>query len=188
LPRALAGLSPSDFAGRVQVEEQQDAGTVVLSTRTAYARERAIDGARANDVHLRAVVDRGIGTVSWQVWHELTFRDGPRRFDAIRYTSGGQSEEVAPFLVESWLAQCPAMDGVGLCNHVTRIGFELPERAIREIAQGYRAGSREPWRVRFEDGRGGSVTGGLAPAEVAGLLHAVEDAMQRRPTSALAPS
>jgi hypothetical protein len=188
LPRALAGLSPSDFAGQVQVEEDGHVNALVLSTQDAYARGRSIGRAWANDVHLRAVVDNGTGTVSWQVWHELTYRDGPRHFGSVRYVSAGHSSRVAPFSVEHWRDQCPPTDGHGSCNHVTRIGFELPEATVREIARSYRSGSREPWRLQFEDATGGSITGGLAPAEAAGLLHAVEDTMRQRGRGAAAPS
>lgn len=180
LPRALANLSPSDFAGQVRITENPEGNAVVLSTRDAYMRTRSIQGARANDVHLRAIMDRGTGEVSWQVWHELVYVDGPRDFASIEYRSGGEARHVEPFAVDHWRDECPPADAVGFCNHFARIGFELPDQAIREMAQQYRAGSREPWPLHFRTMSGRHIVGGLAPAEAAGLLEAVEAMAQRR--------
>lgn len=50
--------------------------------------------------------------------------------------------------------------------------FEIPGEVVEVIAASYRLDSRVPWRPRFKNKNGGSITGGLAPAEVVGLLKA----------------
>jgi hypothetical protein len=174
LPRPLAGLSPAHFAERVRIADDPLEAAVVLSTRDGYTRSRSIEGARADDVHLRAVIDRATGRVSWQVWHDLAYVGGSRDLAAVHYLAGGSLRQSEPLLVEHWEDLCPATDGIGSCSQFTRIAFELPEDAVREIAAAWRAGAREPWRLRFKDRRGRDVTGGLAPAEVAGLVGAVD--------------
>lgn len=174
LPRPLASLSPADFAREIDVVDDPLEPAVVLSTHQGYARGRAIKGAHANDVHLRALVDRASGRVTWQVWHELITVRGHKQVTAVHFLAGGNLRQVAPFAVDHWLDQCPATDAVGSCNQFTRVGFELTEDMVREIATAYAAGSREPWRLRFKVESGRDVTGGLAPAEAAGLLQAVE--------------
>jgi hypothetical protein len=174
LPRSLARLSPADFASRVQSADDPLAGAVVLSTRQGYARSRAIQGAHANDVHLRASVDKRSGRVRWQVWHDLMYVGSRKDLHAVRYRSGGTTQSVTPFTVDHWLDQCPPTDAPGQCNHNARIGFELPETTVREIAAHYRAGARVPWSFQFKDIDGRDVTGGLAPAEAAGLVAAID--------------
>jgi hypothetical protein len=174
LPRALAALSPADFLGQVRVVENPAAGIVVLSTREGYTRGRVIQGLHVDDVHLRAVVDRASGRVAWQVWHDLITVSRHQDVVAVSYMSGGALRSTSPIAVERSLGQCPPTDGAGFCNRITRIGFELPEDAVRELAASYEARSRTPWRVYFRDGSGTVVTSGLAPAEAAGLISALD--------------
>lgn len=181
LPRKLASLSPQDFAQKVHVEDDPLAPAVMLSTQRGYTRGRSIDGAYANDVYLRAVVDRNTGSVRWQVWHEFINVRGHKNVVAIHYLKGGTTASADPVALDQWLDQCPPTDGAGSCNEFTRVAFELPEDVMREVAASYRAGSREPWRLQFKDVSGRDVTGGIAPAEVAGLVQAL-DAWQIRNT------
>ncbi len=171
LPDPLASLTPADFAQDIQVLDDPLEPMTILSTRDGYTRGRSIEGAHASDVHLRVLVDRASGRTVWQVWHELVTTSGHKHVTAVHYRAGG---EPAPLALDHWLDQCPPTDGIGSCNQVTRIGFALPEHAVREMAAAYAAGSREPWRLRFKDASGHDVTGGLAPAEAAGLVQALD--------------
>jgi hypothetical protein len=172
LPRALAALSPADFAAQVHIADAQ--GAVVLSTREGYTRGRVVQGAPDDDVHLRAVVDKASGRATWQVWHDLVTVRRHRNVVSVEYRAGGELRSARPIGLDHAFGQCPPTDGAGFCNKITRIGFELPERAVREMAASYAAGSRTPWRLLFRDAAGRDVTSGLAPAEAAGLLSALE--------------
>lgn len=174
LPRALAALSPADFAGRIQIVDDPLKAAVILSTVDGYSHGRSVQGARAEDVHLRALVDRATGRVTWQVWHELATVRGHQGITAVHYTAGGKPRTAQPIKVDHWQGGCPPTDGVGMCNRFTRIGFELPEPAVREMAAAYQAGSRVPWRLRFNDASGRDVASGIAPAEAAGLILALD--------------
>lgn len=175
LPRPLAALSPADFASRMRVVDDPSSQSIVLSTREGYDRARRVGGAHVEDVHLRALVDRATGRVTWQVWHELVTASQNRGIAAIRYTANGRIQTARPITVDHWRDECPPTDGIGACSHFTRVGFELPESALRELAAAYEAGSRRPWRVRFEDPSGRAVTSGIAPAEAAGLVQALDE-------------
>jgi hypothetical protein len=174
LPTGLARLSSADFASKVRVIDDPLEPVVILSTQDGYKRGRSITGAQADDVHLRVLVDRKTRRVSWQVWHELSYMGNQRDLGSVHYVTGGMLEQSKVMALENWLDQCPPTDGVGSCNQLVRVAFELPDRAIREIADAYRPGERRPWRLRFKDANGRDVTGGLAPAEVAGLVYALE--------------
>lgn len=174
LPTGLARLSPADFASKVRIIDDPLEPTIVLSTDDGYKRGRSIKGAQADDVHLRVVVDRSTRRVSWQVWHELSYMGTRRDLASVHYLAGGALKRSEVMALENWLDQCPPTDGIGSCNQFTRVAFELPDRTIREIAGAYRPGERTPWRMRFKDRNGRDITGGLAPAEAAGLVHALE--------------
>lgn len=172
LPRALAAMSPADFAAQVHIADKQ--GVVVLSTREGYTRGRVVRGAHIDDVHLRAVVDKASGRTTWQVWHDLVTVRRHRDVVSVEYLAGGELRAARPIGLDHSLGQCPPTDGSGFCNKITRIGFELPEQAVREMAASYAVGSRTPWRLHFRDAAGRNVTSGLAPAEAAGLVAALE--------------
>lgn len=174
LPTGLAKLSPSDFASKVLIVDDPLEPAIVLSTQDGYTRGRPIKGAQANDVHLRVLVDRETRRVSWQVWHQLSYAGKQRDLESVHYLAGGSLEQSQVVAADHWLDQCPPTDAIGSCNQFMKVGFELSERTVREIARAYRPGEQAPWRLRFKDRNGRDVTGGLAPAEVAGLLHALE--------------
>lgn len=174
LPRPLADLAPAHFAKTVDIAQGAAEGSIVLSTQDGYTRSRQVKGARVNDVHLRAIVDRQSGKVSWQVWHDLVYVGGRKDVSAVHYSVGGAARRAVPLHVEHWLDECPATDAPGFCNQFTRIGFELPETVVREIAATGHAGQRTPWHMRFDDAAGRHVTGAIAPAEVAGLVEALD--------------
>jgi hypothetical protein len=174
LPSGLARLSPADFASKVKVVDDPLEPTITLSTDDAYKRGRSIKGAHAEDVHLRVVVDRATRRVSWQVWHELSYMGNQRDLASVHYLTGGALERSEIMAQDNWLDQCPPTDGVGSCNQFTLVAFELPAATVREIADAYRPGERTPWVLRFKDKNGRDITGGLAPAEAAGLVHALE--------------
>lgn len=175
LPKALARLSPAEFAESVKIVDDPLEPAIVLSSQQGYKRARSLKGASAEDVHLRALIDRGTGKITWQVWHELAYVGGRKTVDSIHYLAGGAVRQTRPFHVDHWLDGCPPTDSPGQCSEAMRVGFELPEAAVREIAETYSPGSRSPWRLRFKDAGGRDVTGGLAPAEAAGMLHAVDE-------------
>ena len=147
---------------------------IVLSTRDGYKQGRSVKGARAEDVYLQALVDRKTGAVSWRVWHELSM-GSQRKISSVQYQAGDGKLEQADFLtMDNWLDQCPATDGIGSCNHVVRVAFELSDQTIREIANAYRPGERTPWRLRFKEANGRDILSGIAPAEAAGLINSLE--------------
>lgn len=180
IPRGLARLSPADFARAVSISKQPD-GITVLSTQDGYRRSRPAQGARAEDVHFRAVVDERSGKVSWQVWHRLVHTWRHMDIRAVRYEIGGTLRTIAPKLVEHGTDRCPPTDGVGSCNTAVDVMFELPEDAIREMASNHREDTGNAWRLQFVTMDGTEIVSRLALAEAAGLIDAYES-WRRRPS------
>lgn len=175
LPRSLARLTPAEVADRIHIDDDALEPHVVVSTEKAWDRGHSIEGAHASDVHMRALVDRHSGAVRWQVWHDLIYPSRQSEPVGVNYRAGGRLEQADLLLAEHWYDDCPGTDAVPVsCSKHARFVFEIPGAVVEEIAGSYRPESRDPWRLRFKDENGGSITGGLAPAEAAGLLQAVQ--------------
>jgi hypothetical protein len=175
LPHSLARLTPDEMVQRIRVHDEPLEPHILVTTRKAWPKGRALQGAHANDVHLRALVDRGTGAVRWQVWHDLVSTAAVPAFEGVHYRAGGVVKETHLVVAEHWEDDCPGVDAIQrACNRYSRYVFELPGSVVAEIAARYEQGSRTPWRLRFRDGLGNLVTSGLAPAEAAGLLTVVE--------------
>ncbi|MDF8331706.1 hypothetical protein [Novosphingobium cyanobacteriorum] len=174
LPRGLARLGPETVARAVRMTDDPAQRITVMSTADAWSQGHALQGAYATDVHLKAVVDRVTRKARWQVWHELEYQGAERRFSGVTYLLGANKIETPLTSVEQWTDYSVDGDGFGRDARRARVVFELPEDVVRLIAAGYRAGSREPWRLQFREAGGGDVSAGLAPAEVAGLVLAFE--------------
>lgn len=181
LPRGLAKLTPAEVAERIHVDDEMLEPHIAVSTHKAWERGRRIDGAYASDVHLRALVNRESGAVRWQVWHELVFPGASPEVTGVNYRTNGRLEQAGLIAAEHWYDDCPGTDYVQVaCNRYARFVFEVPGHVVEEIAASYRPANRAPWRLRFKDENGGSITGGLAPAEAAGLLDSVEKVRRQR--------
>lgn len=175
LPRGLAKLTPAEVVDRIHIDDEMLEPHIVISTEKAWKRGRGIEGAHATDVHLRALVDRQSGAVRWQVWHELVYPGHRPEMVGVNYRAGGRLEQAELLFAEHWQDDCPGTDDpAASCNKYARFVFEIPDDVVAEIAAAYRPESRAPWRLRFKDVNGGSITGGLAPAEAAGLVKAVD--------------
>jgi len=174
LPKGLSRLTPETVTERIEVTDDPLEPYILVSTKDAWARGRAIDGAHARDVHLRALVDRRSGAVQWQVWHELTYRGIIQDMTEVNYRAGGRLQKTDVLIAKRWYDDCPSVDAIQTaCRKYARFVFELPGNVVEEIAADYSPGDRAPWRLRFSDGNDGMITSGLAPAEAAGLIEAV---------------
>lgn len=172
LPRALASMPPAAFAQRVEIVDDPLDSAIVLSTARGFRGGQAMIGAYADDVHLRVRIDRATRRATWEVWHTLINFGARAEIRSITYAAGPEPVTVQPKAIDAWEDLCATGDSSAPCHRYIRVGFEVPEQVIAEIANGYRPGSREPWRVRFDDASGAALIGGIAPAEAAGLLQA----------------
>ncbi len=182
LPRSLASLSPQDFASRIAVIDDPLEDGVVLSTKPAYKRDRSATGAHVGDAHLQSTIDRKTGARSWQISYDLYYAGPKKSLDVAQFRSGGELRKVSPRIAYHWQDEC--FESISICGQYVRVVVEIPEDTVREIAASYRAADRTPWTMRFKDANGADVTVGLAPAEAAGLLAAVQQRNVATPMAA----
>lgn len=177
LPRALATLTPQDFAARAEVVDDPAEPHVVASTRKAWPRgygRSPSGGVEIGDVHLRALVDRESGAVRWQLWQELTHVGAPSALTGLGFHDGTEPVEAALARAERRPERCPAQDALHTsCTVRVHYMFDLPAEAMTRVAESYAPGSRTPLRLAFSDAAGRTHEVALAPAEVAGLAAVV---------------
>lgn len=174
LPRGLARLAPADFAARIEILDDPIEPAVLLSTRAAHRQGLPMAGGFVEDAHLATEIDRTTGAARWQASFDLVNFARRAEVVVVSYRAGGVAQRAAPRSVTHHLAVCAPGDAADPCHARMRVVIALDEATVREIAGAYRPGSREAWRVGFVDTSGERLTAGLAPAEAAGLLLAVE--------------
>ena len=173
LPQKLAAISPAEFAESVEVIDDLLEPDLIVSTKDTYSKSRSLDGARAQDVYLLAKITRDKGGVSYHVVHDLAYWAPRRSFTHVQFLDGTDlvAREVA--IGEGGQDYCDVDTAIGECRVFQTLSFELSAEEMQRLSDGYAAGSREAWRLRFKDEHGQDVTSGIAPAEAGGLLQAV---------------
>lgn len=174
LPAGLARLSPAEVAQRVQVIDDPLEDHVVFSTRAVFRKGGFQDDVAVHDGFLEARRLRSGEAVVWRVRHDLSYAGARREVTQIHLNTPDGLLKLAPSAVRRWAEDCG--EAGAACGQRLTVEFDLPETAVRHIAAAWRPGDRTPWRVRFKDAHGQDVTVGLSPAEVAGLVAAVEAA------------
>lgn len=156
LPKGLARLTPDEVAERIEITNDPLESHILVSTKDAWKRGRSIDGAQAQDVHLRALVDRRSGDMQWQVWHELTYSGIIKDMIEVSYRAAGRLRKADVLIAKRWYDDCPPVDAIQIaCSKKARFVFELPGSVVEEIATDYRPGDRSSWPLRFRDGSDG---------------------------------
>jgi len=174
LPKSLARLEAQDFERAVEIKDDQLEPHVSFSTQQAYKRGLSVPGGAVADVHLVAQMDRATGQVAFRVWNEMTNFDAPKDLASVHYVAQGRLSAAQLPVARHWLDNCVPMEAGGRCDQRIRVAFDLPEQVVREVAASYAAGSDAVWRYRFKDSHGHDVTVGLAPAEAAGIVAAID--------------
>lgn len=165
-----ARLTPAQVASSVQVHDDSLEPVAVLTTERAFTfRGGFTDRVRA-DSFLRAMITKSTGSTTVQVYETLSYTGDRRDFAGATYETA-DGPQAAPLTLSRDDTDCH----LGVCVHHATLGFDVPIASLQWIAT--RAGERppQPWRFRFKAGSGEDWTDDIAPAEVAGLLQAVDD-------------
>jgi len=184
-PGPSKAMSAEAFGAAVEVRHDMAARTTTFSTEPAHRPSRVSPIRHLlSDHHLRAVLDWRTGAIRYEVHQRILYwgahaRD--RRDYGVALHAAPDGLRVGPVLAathgESF---CPNEDNWGHCALTRNIVFVLGEDEIRAIAARGRAEPAAPWTFRIAEPRGREWEGGIASAEAAGLLLAVE----RRPIPA----
>jgi hypothetical protein len=172
---ALAKMSPATIAERIEVRDDPLEDHVLFSTKPVFRKGGFTGGVAVHDGFIKASKPRdgAAAGVSWRVSYDLTYFGARRDVTQVNIRSADGLLKIAPAAVRRWSEECGA-DATATCGQHMTVEFEAPEKVIRDIAAAYKPGDRTPWRVRFKDDHGEGLTIGIAPAEVAALVNAVD--------------
>lgn len=173
----LQQLTPASVAALVQVKDDDLEAVAVLDTSKAYLSNGAFTDRVRSDNFLRALVNKSSGTIVYQVYQNVRYNHEPRQF-----TSANIATPAGPLAVPVQSISFKVLACFGtLCTYEENVGFIVPETTLREIAATYRAGASAPWRYRLKSPKL-DWEDRIMPAEVAGLLQAVDTYIGRKLT------
>jgi hypothetical protein len=175
----LRALTPESVEGQVSIKTDSLEPLITVTSDKVWKSNGKFTDKVRSDNFLRAFIDKRTGEVRYQLYQEVTYTGEWRRFASVHYetSSGPASAQIAPISQE--VIGC----SFGLCAYREAIGFDVPRQVLEEVAGRY--STRDPafWRFRFKGQNGLDWEDRIAPAEVAGLLRAVD-----RQVNSLGPS
>jgi hypothetical protein len=170
-------LTPEGVAAIVTIRDDELETVATLDTSRAFSsRGRFTDRVRS-DVFLRALVDKGSGKIIYQVYENVSYSGDWRNFSSVNIATSEGPLSVPLQNISSRVLTC----AYGLCAREDHLAFVVPETVLRSIAATYRPGASLAWRFRFKAQNGVDWEDRIMPAEIAGLLIAVDRFRSGRP-------
>jgi hypothetical protein len=171
--RQLSALTPDNVAERVTLKDDDLEAQAVFTTEPIYKEKGGLLGGVANDSFLRAFVDKRTGQVSWQVYIIINYSASAWQFyEVANYQTSQGVTQVPVTIIDRDVYDCTSY---GTCSYTEQLGFDLTDEVVRALAKLYLPGGKLGiWRFRLEGHGGGDFTDGIAAAEVAGLVNAVD--------------
>ncbi len=162
-------LTPEHFDDTITLSDDGLEVTASLSTEKGYRFKGGFsDPVRAN-VFLRTLINKQTGRTIHQLYASLRYSGNWRFFNGATY-----STSVGPISAELMVINRDVDCQYGTCVHNEQVAFAVPESTLRRIAEGSDERPVQPWRFRFKAKNGLDWTDDIPPAEVAGLLMAVD--------------
>ncbi len=167
LPAKQAALSADHFHARARViDDPLDIETVV-STERGFQTGKGLFRAPTNDNHLRAVVDKRSGATRFEVRQTLTYPGPVRGYGEVSYQSA-QWPVAAPLTrIKDNTGHCFLFEAPEVCRE--EVAFDVSESELRRAAAAPAA-----WGFKFKSDTGHEHRAAITPAEIAGLLKAVD--------------
>lgn len=171
--RQLSLLTPENVAGKVTLKDDDLEADAVMTTEPVYREKKGLFGDVPDDVFMRAFIDKQTGQVSWQVYVVTTYIGSSWHFyEQANYQTSQGVQTVPLAVIDRQVSACDSLTG---CFYVEQVGFDLSDELARALAKLYDpAGSLAIWRFRLKSQGGFDYTDGIAAAEVAGLVRAVD--------------
>jgi hypothetical protein len=165
----MAQLTPADFQRTVTSQDDDLDTEAVITTEPGFRYRGGFTDRVRTDSFLRAIISKRTGTTVFQVYATITYGGDWRRYRSATYAvaEGPRAAEVLPISED---VKCT----YGVCTYFETVGFLVPEAEMRQIAATYRPVNLAPWRFRLRAQSGDTWNEEMSPAEVAGLVAAVD--------------
>lgn len=185
LPSKLVRISSASAHAAVDIRDDRLEPEITLSTEPVYKGRRGLVGYMLDDTFLKARIDRNSGQVRFEVHQWMRYLGNLRGYEQVNFlTPDGLKQKR---LDESRYSSetCPQQESLIECVFTEHLAFSVDENLLRRLAGA--SAPQDGWRFRFKASNGQDFNAVLMPAEIAGLLKAV-DAKRARLAMAEAPA
>lgn len=167
LPARQAALSADHFHAKARViDDPLDVETVITSEH-GFQTGKGLFRSPTNDNHLRAVVDKRTGATRFEVRQVLTYPGSIRGYGEVSYQTAQWPVAAPVTKIRDNASHCFLFEAPEVCRE--EVAFEVSESELRRAAA--RPGA---WGFKFTSEGGHEHRTAITPAEIAGLLKAVD--------------
>jgi hypothetical protein len=166
----LQSLTPEAVAKGVVIDDDDLETRAELSTIDAYKDNGRFTDRVRSDNCVRAWIDKKTGAVEYQLYQTVNYNYEWRDFTFVNYASPAGPQTAKVDRIAHDVVSCYA----GTCSYSETVGFMVDEDFLKTIASQYVPGNSPLWRFKFRATKGPDWEDSISPAEVAGLLLAVE--------------
>lgn len=173
LQRLLA-MTPAEFEKAAAVKDDALEVQATITTQPAFRETRGLLKIVWNDNFLRAFIDKKTGKATYQLYQRITYNAPSWKFYKLanyETPTGPESVEVMELGRD---VDCSSSRLMGGCTYTETIAVPVKEELLRTIAGLYVPNQQDAWRFRFKAQSGEDFNDGMMPAEVAGMLAAVD--------------
>ena len=168
----LRVMTPADFQTRTSVSDDALDRFATLTTTNGFVERRSFGGHAADDVFLRAFVEKATGRVSYQVYVTIRYRAYSwAQWDSANYETPGGPQAARVDRIARLRTVCRRG---WVCPRSETIGFAVAPSVFRQQAERYMPGLLTPWQFKVSARAGSARILMLSTAEIAGILMAVD--------------
>ncbi|MGH6781154.1 MAG: hypothetical protein ACREB5_03480 [Sphingomonadaceae bacterium] len=174
MPRKLAKMDAEAFRSATTVNDDRLEFDTVISTRDGFRKQMRMNGSAWGDNHVEAHIDKRTGATRFEVHQSVRYLGSRRSYGTVHFEDRDGTLVARPIdRTRHGEDVCPNSDFNGDCSLTKQLVFSVDEKLLKTIIA--RDGG---WSFKFKGNRSDKsddLLAQLAPAEVEGLLLAVND-------------
>lgn len=169
--REALALTPEHFETTATYKDDELETVAEVNTAGGFQDRGGLLRVVSNDNFLRAYIDKRTGATQFQVYQFVSYDGDWRFFYGVNYETTDGPRAVELIQIDRKVLTCGRYTG---CSYIEHFAFPVEESLLREIAAKYDPANPSAWRFKFKSKSGKEWQDGMLPAEIAGLLRAVD--------------
>jgi len=174
VPKQLAKMDAEAFRSAAGVDDDDLEFATIISTRNGFRKEWRVNGSTWVDSHIEAHIDKRTGDTRFEVHQALRYHGSQRLYDMVHFENGDGKLVAQPLdrALRGDDTMCPNSEFNGDCSLTMKLVFSVDEAQLKAAMA-----REEGWDLKFKGHPGGKgdLRIRIVPAEIEGLLLAVED-------------
>lgn len=166
-------LTKEHFRNTATIKDDSLDTIATISTVNGFQEKRGLLGIVWDDNFLRAFVEKKSGRTTIQLYQVIYYQGSGWNFYQTVNFETVTGPESRPLTIIKRDVDCTGSRYSG-CTYVEHVAFDVNESLLRTIAERYQPGQLAGWKFKFSSKSGKEYNDGMLPAEVAGLLEALD--------------